>query len=48
MLIRISKLLGVTTDYLLGMETVPRLNTEGLPPSMVAHLMLLIDDYRMK
>ena len=48
MLIRISKLLGVTTDYLLGMETVPRLNTEGLPPSMVAHLMLLIADYRMK
>ena len=48
MLIRISKLLGVTTDYLLGLDTIPRLNIEGLPPSMVAHLMLLIDDYRMK
>ena len=48
MLVRISRLLGVTTDYLLGLDSVPRLNIDGLPPSMVAHLTLLIDDYRMK
>lgn len=48
MLVRLSKIFGVTTDYLLGLEDVPRLNVEGLPQNMVAHLALLIEDYRSK
>ena len=46
MLARLSGVFNVTTDYLLGLEDIPRLNTEGLPPSVVAHLSLLIDDFR--
>lgn len=48
MLIRISKLLNVSTDYLLGLDNVPQLNVEGLPQHIIAHLALLIDDYRTK
>ena len=48
MLVRLSKIFGVTTDYLLGLEDVPRLNVEGLPRNVVAHLALLIEDYRSK
>lgn len=48
MLVRIAKVFHVTTDYLLGLESVPRLETEGLPIHFVAHLSQLIDDYREK
>ena len=48
MLIRIAKIFGVTTDYLLGLDNIPRLNVEDLPESVVAHFMLLIEDYRKK
>lgn len=46
MLVRLSKLFGVTTDYLLGLEDTPRLNVEGLPANVVAHLAELIEDFR--
>ena len=46
MLVRLSKIFGVTTDYLLGLEDVPRLDVEGLPSNVMAHLALLIEDYR--
>lgn len=46
MLVRLSKIFGVTTDYLLGLEDIPRLNVEGLPQNVVAHLALLVEDYR--
>lgn len=46
MLVRLSGIFGVSTDYLLGLEKVPRLSTEGLPETVVAHLQLLIEDYR--
>lgn len=48
MMVRLAKLFGVTTDYLLGLEETPRLSVEGLPPNVVAHLTLLIEDYRLK
>ncbi len=48
MLIRLSKIFGVTTDYLLGLDNIPRINAEGLPNEMVAHLALLIEDYRAR
>ena len=46
MLVRLSKVFNVSTDYLLGLENIPRLSVDGLPPDFVAHLALLIDDYR--
>lgn len=46
MLVRIAMLFNVSTDYLLEMENIPRLSVDGLPPDVVAHLSLLIDDYR--
>ena len=48
MLMRLSKVFGVSTDYLLGLEQTPRLDIEGLPANVVAHLSLLIEDYRNK
>ena len=46
MLVRLAKLFNVTTDYMLGLEKIPRLNVEGLPISVVAHISQLIEDYR--
>lgn len=46
MLVRLAKLFNVSTDYLLGMDEVPRLSVEGLPVHVVAHISLLIEDYR--
>ena len=48
MLVRLAKLFNVTTDYLLGLDTIPRLNVEGLPTTLIAHLSQLIEDYRAK
>lgn len=48
MLVRLAKLFNVTTDYLLGLEDIPRLNVEGLPNSVVAHISQLIEDFRGK
>ena len=44
----LAHLFHVSTDYLLGMEDVPRLSVDGLPSDFVAHLALLIEDYRNK
>ncbi len=46
MLIRLSKLFHVSTDYLLGIDAATQLNVDGLPPEIIAHLSLLIGDYR--
>lgn len=48
MLVRLSKTFNVTTDYMLGLESTPRLSVEGLPVNVVAHISQLIDDYRSK
>ncbi|MBQ7098626.1 MAG: helix-turn-helix transcriptional regulator [Oscillospiraceae bacterium] len=48
MLMRLAKLFNVTTDHLLGLDTIPRLSVEGLPSNVVAHLSQLIEDYRTK
>lgn len=48
MLVRLAKLFNVTTDYLLGLENILRLNIEGLPNHVVMHISQLIDDYREK
>ena len=46
MLVRLAKLFNVTTDYLLGLENIPRLSVEGLSDGVIAHISLLIDDFR--
>lgn len=46
MLLRLSKIFGVTTDYLLGLENMKRLSIDGLSDTIVAHLHLLIEDFR--
>ena len=48
MLVRLAKIFGVTTDYLLGLEEIPRLDVEGVPSDVVAHLALLVEDYRRR
>ena len=48
MLVRLVKLFGTSADYLLGLDEVPRLSVEGLPEQVVAHLSLLIEDYRKR
>ena len=48
MLVRLARTFCVTTDYLLGLEDVPRLNVDGLSPSAVAHLSQLIEDFRQR
>lgn len=48
MLIRLAKLFKVTTDYMLGMESIPRLEVDGLPSNVIAHISQLIEDYRTK
>ena len=48
MLIRISKIFGVTTDYVLGLDEIPRLDVSDLSPETVGHLSMLISDLRKK
>ena len=44
MLVRMARVFRVSTDYLLGLEDTPRLDVRGLPPTVAAHIALLIDD----
>lgn len=48
MLVRLSRLFNTTTDYLLGLDNIPRLDISGLPVEVVSHISLLIEDYRNK
>lgn len=48
MLIKLSKIFNVSTDYLLGLENVRQLDVSDLPASFTAHLTMLIEDYRNK
>ena len=46
MLVRLAGVFGVSTDYLLGLDDIPRLDVQGLSADVVAHLSLLIEDYK--
>ncbi len=43
-LIRLSDLFGVSTDYLLCRDDLPRLSVAGLSMEQIEHLQLLIQD----
>ena len=46
MLVRLSGIFHVSTDYLLGLDSSPRLNVDGLPAEVVAHLAQLAEDFK--
>ena len=48
MLMQLSKLFHVSTDYLLGLDNAPTINVDGLPISFIAHLTQIIEDYKQK
>ena len=48
MLVKISKLFNVTTDYLLGLTPTNSINVDGLPTEFVSHIVQIIGDYKAK
>ena len=46
MLIKLSKVFSVSTDYLLGLDLKDSLDVSGLPVEVVAHIRQIIDDFR--
>ena len=48
MLVKLALTLGVSTDYLLGLDGRKTLDVSGLPLSVVGHLQLLIEDIKAK
>ena len=48
MLVKLSKIFNVSTDYLLGLTPTRSINVDGLPTGFVAHLVQIIDDYKAK
>lgn len=44
MLIKLSVLFGVTTDYILGLSEKHTLNTDGLTDLQISHIQTIIDD----
>ena len=48
MLIRLSHLFRVSTDYLLGLDCTTVINADGLPIEFISHITQIIDDYKNK
>ncbi len=48
MLIKLSRIFNVTTDYLLGLTPTNSINVDGLPTSFVSHIVQIIDDFKAK
>ena len=48
MLIKLSKVFNVSTDYLLGLTPTNSINVDGLPTEFVSHIIQIIDDYKTK
>lgn len=46
MLVRLAQIFGVTTDYLLGLDDIPRLDVSGISSQAIAHLSELVGDLR--
>ncbi len=47
-LIKLSKLFGVTTDYLLGIESCRRINTDGLTDAQINLINTLIEEFKKR
>lgn len=48
MLIRLSAIFSVSTDYMLGIESDEYLNVSDLPKEVITHLRQIIEDLRAK
>ena len=48
MLVKLSKIFNVSTDYLLGLTPTNSINVDGLPTEFVSHVVQIIDDYKCK
>ena len=48
MLVKLSKIFNVSTDYLLGLTPTNSINVDGLPTEFVSHIVQIIDDYKVK
>ena len=48
MLIKLSDIFNVSTDYLLGLTPTNSINVDGLPTTFVSHLVQIINDYKIK
>ena len=48
MLVKLSNVCNVSTDYLLGLTPTNSINVDGLPTEFVSHLVQIIDDYKAK
>ena len=48
MLVKLSKIFNVSTDYLLGLTPTNSINVDGLPTEFVSHIVQIIDDYNSK
>ncbi len=45
-LIKLSNFFGVTTDYLLGRDDIPRLDVSGLSQQEISHINMIIKDIK--
>ena len=48
MLVKLSKIFNVSTDYLLGLTPTNSINVDGLPTEFVSHIVQIIGDYKVK
>jgi transcriptional regulator with XRE-family HTH domain len=48
MLVKLSNVFNVSTDYLLGLTPTNSINVDGLPTEFVSHIVQIIDDYQAK
>ena len=48
MIIKLSRIFNVTTDYLLGLTPTNSINVDGLPTEFISHIVQIIDDYKAK
>lgn len=48
MLVKLSNIFNVSTDYLLGLTPTNSINVDGLPIEFISHIVQIIGDYKAK
>lgn len=48
MLVKLSKIFNMSTDYLLGLTPNNSISVDGLPVEFVSHIVQIISDYKNK